>query len=118
MARCAITVEMAYGGDVESPAFASRRELPVFGTVGMHVLGYPARRIAPPYEFQGEELLTRYDTLRARIDQRNPKWFEPIAAAILAFRTGCELPGDNFMLDLVLAESELDAHRANKTART
>ncbi len=113
-ARSAIAVEVAYGGNVESPGFAGRHGLPVFGTVGMHVLGYPRKWIAPPYEFEGERLLTRYDALRARIDQRNPKWFEPLGDAIWAFRFEGKLPKDELLLELVIADTELDAHRANK----
>jgi hypothetical protein len=113
-ARSAITVEVAHGGRVESAGFAGRHGLPTFGTVGMHVLGYPRKWIAPPYEFQGERLLTRYDDLRSRTDQRNPKWFEPIADALLAFHTKGALPSDELVLGLVIADAELDAHRANK----
>jgi hypothetical protein len=113
-ARSAITVEVAYHADVESPAFASRRGLPVFGTVGMHVLGFPGRWVVPPYEDQGERLLRRYDELRSRIDQRRPNWFDPIRAALLAFHIEGTLPKDALMLELALADAELDLHRANK----
>jgi hypothetical protein len=114
MARCAIEVEVAYGGNVESPGFAARHGLPIFGTVGMHVLGYPGKWITPPYEFQGERLFTRWDELRARIDQRNPKWAEPIVEAMVTFRTKGELPKDDVVLGLVLADAELDQFRAHK----
>jgi hypothetical protein len=87
--------------------------LPAFGTVGMHVLGFPRRWIEPPYEWQGLRLLTRFDELRAQIDQRNPRWSDRIAEANLAFRTQGVLPEDDVVRGLVLADVELDAHRAN-----
>lgn len=114
VARAAIASEVAGGGNVESPGFAARHGLPMFGTVAMHMLGYPRRWITPPYELQGERLLTRWDELRARIDQRNPKWADPIAKALTLFRTSGELPKDELVLALVLADTELDQLRAHK----
>jgi hypothetical protein len=117
IARAAIGVEVAHGGNVESPGFGARHGLPVFGTVGMHVLGYPAKYVAPPYEFQGERILTLYDDLRARIDQRNPKWFDPIGDAMFEFRTKGELPSDEFLRDFAVVDAAIDGLRANKRGR-
>lgn len=113
VARAAIALEVARGGDVESRGFAAHYGTPVFGKVSMHVLGYPRRWVKPPYEYQGHRLLARYDVLRARINQTNPNWAEPIANAVVTFRATGVLPRDELIRDLVLAEAELDALRAN-----
>lgn len=113
MARAAIALEVARGGDVESPGFAAHYGMPVFGKVWMHMLGYPDKWVQPPYEYQGHRLFARLDTLRVRIDQTNPNWVNPIALAGVAFRTTGELPSDETIRDLVLADAELDALRAH-----
>ena len=88
--------------------------MPIFGTVGMHVFGVPGRYVAPPYEYEGRRLLTRYDELRASLDHHNPKWFDPVGNAMLAFRTEGKLPSDEFLRDFVLVDAAIDALRANK----
>lgn len=117
IARGAIAVEVACGGNVESPGFAGRHGLPIFGTVGMHVLGFPRKWVLPPYEDMGDRLLTLYDELRARVDQRNPKWFDSIGDAMFAFRTKGELPKDEFLRDFVVVDAAIDGLCANRKGR-
>lgn len=116
-ARAAIAIEVAYGGNVESPGFASRHGMPMHASVAMHVLGYPQKWAAPPYEFQAQRLFTRLDALRVRIAKGDPAWFEVQVDAIVQFlRTG-ELPDDDLRLEALLAHVELDqiiAHKGGK----
>lgn len=117
LARGAIAVEVAYGGDVESDAFGARHGVPTYGSVAMHVAGYPKRLVLPPYEDQATRLLVRQDNLRGRIPHDDPRWFEVQAQAVETFlRTG-ELPDDDLHADVVLVNVEMDqlvAHKAGK----
>jgi hypothetical protein len=108
-ARAAIAVEVAHGGDVEDPEFASRHGLPKHNSVAMHELGYPQRLAIPPYVEQAQRLFARYDDLRERIPQDEPDWFDPVADAIIRFADEGELPDDDLTRDLVLADAEMDA---------
>ena len=108
VARAAIALEVAHGGSVESPGFASRYGMPVHTSVGMHMLGYPNRWVQPPYENQGHRLLARLDCIRARINTDNPLWFTQQVDAHMAFlRTGV-LPGEDLRREALLAHLELD----------
>src|SRR5688572_834530 len=71
VARAVIATEVAHGGDVESPGFASHHGLPVYGKVALHVMGWPRNLVLPPYEDQAKRLLARNDMLRSRVDQDN-----------------------------------------------
>jgi hypothetical protein len=108
VARAVIATEVAYGGDVESPGFASHHGLPVYGKVTMHVMGYPHNLVLPPYEDQAKRLLARHDTLRARIDQHDAAWFDVHVEAELQFVHTGELPRDELHRECVLSSIELD----------
>jgi hypothetical protein len=114
-ARVALQVLVCRGGDVTDREFGNEHGLPEFGTVGMHVLGYPRRLATAPYEEQGRRLFDRYDEIRRRLDLTPDDDFEPMAEAILAFEGRGELPADGLMRDFVLAELEIEMlhhHRA------
>ena len=120
VARVAITLEVARGGKVTDPQFAAHHGLPKYGTVGLHVLGFPQRLAVPPYEEQAHRLFARREELLDRIDRDDPHWFEPIWEAMEAFRLRAELPGDELVRDIVLAEAELAAlghHKRGKDVK-
>jgi hypothetical protein len=108
LARHVIAHEVWLGADVESAGFASRHGTPSFGTAANHVIGFPQRWIRAPFEHQGKELLVRFDNLRARIPPSDPRWFEALAKAIVAFRADGTLPRDDLLLEFTLAQVELD----------
>ena len=58
----------------------------MFGTVGLHIWGWPKKLVLPPYEFQAKRLLARLDNIRGRIDQNDPNWSQVQAEAIVRFR--------------------------------
>jgi hypothetical protein len=116
IARAAIATEVAWGGDVENPAFAARHGIPGYGSVAMHVCGYPRQLAIPPYEDQAERLFVRLDNLRGRIDQDNPDW-EAQGRALAAFWQAGELPGDDLLLEGVLVNVELDLLHAHKRGK-
>lgn len=116
-ARSAIAIEVAYGGDVESPGFASRHGMPLHPSVGMHVLGYPQKWATPPYEFQGARLFARLDVLRQKIPKDDSAWFEEQSDVTVRFLQTGQLPEDDLRIEALLAHVELDqliAHGAGK----
>ncbi len=117
LARRAIAVEVAYGGDVENPAFGARHGIPGYGNVAMHVLGWPAKLVAPPYEDEARRLLVRLDNLRGRIPHGDPNWTAVQGGAVAAFYRDGALPDDDLHLEVVLVNVGLDllqAHRGGK----
>jgi hypothetical protein len=117
VARAAIAVEVAYGGDVENAAFGARHGMPTYGCVALHCLGYPKRLAVPPYEDQAKRLFVRLDDVRGRIPQDDSRWFEEQAKAVVAFRQTGELPRDELHLDALLVDVELDLLVAHKRGR-
>jgi hypothetical protein len=117
LARAAIALEVARGGDVEATGFAAHHGIPVYGSPAMHVLGYPRCLALPPFEHQARRLFTRLDNLRSRVNQDNPVWFEAQAQAIVKFNQTGELPRDDLQFEIVLADAELDQLRAHKKGK-
>jgi len=116
-ARKALRVLVCRGGDVTDPEFANEHGLPEFGTVGMHVLGYPRRLAKAPYEEQGRRLFDRYDEIRRRMNYSADEDFGPMAEAFQAFVERGELSADELMRDYVLAEYEIEMLREHRAGR-
>jgi hypothetical protein len=114
IARAQIGVEVAYGGDVESPGFGARHGIPVYGSIAMHMGGWPKNLVLPPYEFQATRLLVRFDNIRGRIDHDDPRWFEAQAEAVIRFKQTGKLPAADLHIEAVLANVELDQLVAHK----
>ena len=97
------------GLDPTEPQFAGQEwDLPVFGSVGMDLLGIPERLAKEPYLEQAERLFTRVDLLRAIIPH-DPKWIGGLENAVEEFRRGGAWPEDNLLLEAVLVVGEVDA---------
>lgn len=114
LARSVIAAEVAWGGDVESPAFASRHGLPGYGSVSMHVAGWPDKLSLPPYEEQATRLFVQLDCVRGRIPHDRPGWFDAHGEAMRAFYHQATVPEPGLMRDTVLVFAELHmliAHR-------
>jgi hypothetical protein len=114
LARAAIAAEVAYGGDIENPAFGARHGIPAYGSVAMHVLDWQRRLALPPYEERATEIFVRQDNIRGRIDQSDPRWFDVHAEAVVKFWQTGELPDDELHLDALLVDVEVDLLRAHK----
>ncbi len=116
-ARLALRYLVCRGGDVTKPDFGQEHGLPEFGTVGMHVLGYPRRLAKAPYEEQGRRLFDRYDGILRRLGMSPDDDFEPVAEASLAFEERGELPVDELLRDYVLADYEIEIIGRRRPAR-
>ncbi len=117
LARAAIASEVARGGDVENEAFAARHGIPCYGSVAMHVFGWQARLVVPPYVDQAKRLFVRLDNLRGRIPHDDPRWSEDQTKAIMRFRSTGELPADEVHLEGVLTHVEIDLLRAHRKGK-
>jgi hypothetical protein len=117
LARAQIGVEVAYGGDVESPGFGARHGIPMYGSIAMHMSGWRKRLERPPYEFQAARLFVRIDNLCGRIPNDDDRWLNAMSEAIVRFKETGVLPSGDQMAETVLANVELDqlvAHKAGK----
>ncbi len=117
LARAQIAVEVAYGGDVESPGFGARHGMPRCGSVALHMSGWRQKLVRPPYEFQAERLFVRLDNLSGRIPTDDSRWLDVQAEAVVRFLQTGELPADDLQAELVLVNVEMDqlvAHKAGK----
>jgi len=114
LARSVVAAEVAWGGDVESPAFASRHGLPGYGSVAMHVAGWPNKLSLPPYEEQATRLFVQLDIVRGRIPHDRPGWYDAYGDAMKAFYHEATAPEPGLMRDVVLVFAEIHmliAHR-------
>ena len=116
-ARAAFVIHTANGHDPTDPQFLADKPPPDFAAVGMHLLGYPENLAKPPYVDQAHRLFERYAALRRRMDQSDPDWFEPIADAMLAFEMRGELPADELVREVVLADAEMEVLWAHSKGR-
>ena len=118
IARSWIAVEVAYVGNIENPAFGARHGLPTYGSVAMHIAGYPKRWVVPPYEGQGKRMLTRLDNLRGRIPHDDPRWFEAQADVVIQFRQTGKLPDDDLRVEPCWWTSRSTSSKRTSAART
>jgi len=106
-ARIAAKALVLSGIDLADPNLVEPdMELPDYGSVGLHLLGFPECLAKPPYEEQAHRLFDRFASLRERIDRDDPVWFEDLAAAQGRFLREGELPDDELMREAVLANGE------------
>lgn len=108
LAGALIATEVAYGGDVESPGFAARYGIPMYGSIAMHIHDLTRTQALPPYEYQAKRLSARFDNLRGRVPQDTPTWFEAAYKALATFRQTGDLPDDDLQLELLLIEIEME----------
>lgn len=109
-ARAVLELMASLGLDVTQPDFAKHGievQMPEFGSVGLHLLGFPEHLAVPPYEEQARRLFERFGVLRARTRQCNQRWVATLADAVGRFRQTGELPEDELVRDVVLADAEL-----------
>ena len=120
-ARMVLRGFAAAGLDPSEPQLADKGiEIPDFGGVGIHLLGLPDRLAKPPYEEQARRLFTRYETIRERVPQGDRRWMDEFGKANGAFHEFGELPDDDLLRDVVLADAEfrtLIRHAAGEDVR-
>lgn len=109
-AREALEVLVAVGVDITDPQFLGENmQVPDYGSVGLHLLGFPECLVKPPYEEQAQRLLNRFASLRERVNRDDKDWFSDAEAAETLFLSTGELPDDELMRETVLASREFTA---------
>lgn len=117
IARAAIALEVAYGADVENPAFGARHGIPCYGFVGMQMLDMPRKLAVPPYEHQAKRVFVRLDMVRGRVERQGPDWFEAQVEAEVELQMTGALPKGQLHLEALLVTVELDLLRANQRGK-
>ncbi len=106
-ARMVLEALVFIGGDVTAPEFLDEdMELPDFGSVGLHLLGFPEFLVMPPYEEQARRLFDRFADIRDRINHDRREWFAEFDRAVRRFFKQGEVPNDELMQEAVLANGE------------
>lgn len=109
-ARQVLRAFAAAGLDPSEPRFVGRkRQIPDYGSVGLHMLGIPQRMVRPPYEAQARRLFARAERLREIIPQGDRRWFEMLEATMHRFQSGAEIPEDPLVLDCILVMAEVQS---------
>ena len=116
-ARLLIEILVEGGGDPTDPEFIpSDYEIPEFGSVAMHILGWPDRLVRPPYEQQMQRVLQQHAQLRAYWP-RTDMWYRDAADALASFLTRGELPRDDVFQLYALTIGEMFAIHAHYCGR-
>jgi hypothetical protein len=96
------------GGDVTDPQFLDETMAPPdYGTLGLHLLGWPGRLASPPFTRRAKRLLARFAELRRRIGQAEGARFEELASAVQRFAGAGVVPKDELLRECVAAGGEL-----------
>ncbi len=106
VARLALRLAIRAGFDVTNRNFVDEgMEVPEFGSIGLHLLGWPEILIQPPYEAQAKRAIEKHKTLCASFG-RNDFRFRKLAEACSRFSRLGELPEHESLRDAVVAFAE------------
>ncbi|HEX5050412.1 MAG TPA: hypothetical protein VFZ65_01440 [Planctomycetota bacterium] len=114
LSRLLLQLFAQIGLDVTQPILAdSDIQRPDYGSMGLHLAGFPECLAKAPYEEQAHRLFARCAELRRRIQPRDDRWYAALAAAGARFLNEGELPDDELLREAVLANGELFALARN-----
>lgn len=106
-ARGVLKLLVSLGQDVTSRNLLDEdMEPPEYGSVAMHLLGWPECIVRPPYEEQARRLLGRLASVRRQVTPGDERWFRRFAATAARFFTRGELTEDEFVRGAVLVYGE------------
>jgi hypothetical protein len=112
-ARLLIGLLVQAGDDPTDPEFIpSDLELPEFGGIAMHLLGWPDRWVRPPYEQQLQRVMRQHAQVRS-VSDRSDAWYRAAAAGLAAFLRDGEIPADDLQRLFVLTIGEMFAIHAH-----
>ncbi|MFN3242927.1 MAG: hypothetical protein ACE37K_15610 [Planctomycetota bacterium] len=108
-ARYALQAFAKSGSDVTRPLFQDwDPEIPDYGSVGLHLLGFPQRLVRPPYEVEATSLLERAARLRERLPVGDQEWAVRLAEAADRWQQQGLLPDDDVLREAALIESGME----------
>jgi len=113
-ARLVLRLLVSAGMDVNDPqCIPYDMPDPEFGTLGLHLLGWPECVAQPPYEAQAKRLFDQLKVIRGRVRTSSEEWFEKLGKALGEFLRQGLLPDEALLREVVLAEGEMFALMAN-----
>jgi len=105
-ARRVLRMYAETGSDVTKPVFLNwDPQVPHYGGVGTHLLGFPQRLVRPPYEDEARRVLERAADLRERMPAGDSTWRDRIEEAMREWSVCHELPEGELLRDAVLVEA-------------
>ena len=117
-ARLLIEILVEGGDDPSDPEFIpSDYEHPGFGSISLHILGWPDAWVKPPYEKQMERVLRQHAQLRAVAADRSDWWWQEAAGALSSFMTRGEVSSDPDLRMFALTAAEMFAIHAHYFGR-
>ena len=109
VARIALRREVRNGADVTDPDYLEDRPHPVYGTVGLNVLGIYEKLSAPPHQERAVEVFAEYSALHQGRGLATADWAGDVEEAVTAFQERGDLPVTRELEDAVLVDLELHA---------
>lgn len=105
-ARFVLRALIQFGFDIGSRNFLDEdMELPAFGSLGLHLMGWPEILVRPPYEEQARRVLRNHEALYRRV-AGSEQWLRKVADGTRDFFGSGLLPEDTKLRDLVLGYAE------------
>ncbi len=107
-ARIAIKILVSAGVDLTDPGLAeAEMEIPGWGSIGLHLIGFPDCIVKAPYKRQAKRLFEQFDSLRERIDRDDREWMDQMNTAARLFLHHGVVPDDELMFEAALANAEM-----------
>lgn len=117
-ARLLIRILVDAGDDPSDPErIPSDYDPPGFGSISLHILGWPDAWVKPPYEKQMERVLGQHAQIRAVAADRTDWWWREAAGAVSAFMTRGEVSSDPGLRMFALTGAEMFAIQAHYFGR-
>ena len=108
LARLALSRIAATGRDVTQPLYLDEDiGFPERGTVGMHVVDFPAAFVAPRNRAACEQVMTRWAAIRDQIPTDDRPWFDDLADAAALLRETGQQPTDALIREAIAVQHEL-----------
>lgn len=116
-ARALIRILVEAGFDPSDPEFIpSDYEVPEFGSLAMHILGWPDAWVKPPYEAQLQRVMQQQTEIRS-VGGRSEWWYREAATALAAFLNRGELSPEPDLRLYALTIAEMFAIHAHYFGR-
>jgi hypothetical protein len=106
-ARELLKVFVKIGIDPTKPLpFNDELSFPEYGSLGLHLLDWPHCLIRPPFEDRARRVVEKIEELRGQVHAL-PNWRERLEEAVAEFEMTRELPEDEVLREVVLADHSL-----------
>ena len=109
-ARFMIQALVRSGRDVTDPDFLPAEVgTPEFGSLALHLMGFPEILVRAPYEDQAQLLIDRLRDVRQAIPEDDPHWTAQVPGACRAFVEDGQVADDPLLREAVMVLVEINA---------